>query len=213
MVHMPDRELLVSTRNAHKVAEIRAILGEGFDVLDLSAFPAVPAVEETGVTFEDNATLKALAASHHFGGWVLADDSGLEVDALGGAPGVKSARYAGEDADDAANRHLLLRNLEAWRGRARTGRFRCVLVLARGGAKVAAFEGVVEGILAPAEKGDGGFGYDPLFIPEGECATFAQLPAATKNRLSHRGRALAALRAWEGWHKREFHLPADESVG
>lgn len=212
---MPDpcREILVSTRNTHKVSEIRSILGRGFHVLDLTAVPAVPEVEETGTTFEANALLKALAASRHFGGWVLADDSGLEADALGGAPGVWSARYAGAGADDAANRSLLLQNLRDVRGKARTARFRCVLVLARAGRQAATFEGTVEGMLARGERGGGGFGYDPLFIPEGQCETFAQLPAETKNRLSHRGRALEALRAWDGWDRPEFHLPAAESLG
>jgi XTP/dITP diphosphohydrolase len=191
--------LLVSTRNAHKVREIRTILGESFGVSDLSVLPAMPEVEETGESFEDNAALKAVAASQLFDGWVIADDSGLEVDALEGAPGVFSARYAGASALDAENNALLLRNLEGVRGKARTARFRCVIVLARAGRKLAAFSGAVKGIIAPHPRGAEGFGYDPLFIPDGFCQTFGELPPTTKNRLSHRARALSQLRDWGGW--------------
>lgn len=189
--------LLVSTRNAHKVGEIRDILGPAFLVQDLSTLPAMPPVEETGVTFEENATLKAVAASLHFDGWVIADDSGLEVDALNGDPGVYSARYAGESATDAANNAKLL---EALNGEeARSARFRCVIVLARAGRKLAAFSGEVEGSILYAPQGEGGFGYDPLFVPHGFTGSFAQLPASTKNSLSHRARALEKLRDWRGW--------------
>ena len=192
--HAPATPLLVSTRNAHKVAEIRAILGDGFDVRDLSAIPGMPDVEESGETFEDNAALKALAASVRFSGWVIADDSGLEVDALGGEPGVRSARYAGEPASDAANNALLLKNLEGASSRA--ARFRCVIVLARCGARVAVFSGAVEGEILKSPRGSAGFGYDPLFVPAGHGESFAELGAGTKNGLSHRARALEGLRAW-----------------
>jgi XTP/dITP diphosphohydrolase len=195
-----NKTLLVSTRNAHKVAEIREILGAGFEVLDLSTIAVVGEVEETGVTFEENATLKALAVSGHFDGWVIADDSGLEVDALDGAPGVWSARFSGPGATDASNRALLLEKLEGVRGKERSARFRCVIVLARAGRKFAAFSGSVEGVVINQEKGAGGFGYDPLFVPEGHCETFAQLGADVKNALSHRARALAGLLAWSGWN-------------
>ncbi len=194
-----NHRLLVSTRNAHKVSEIRAILGENFEVLDLSAAPKVPEIEETGVTFEENATLKAVAASLVFEGWVIADDSGLEVDALDGAPGVYSARYAGEQGNDAANNALLLKNLAGVRGKDRSARFRCVIVLARAGRKLAVFSGAVEGVVINGPKGEGGFGYDPLFVPDGHCETFAQLDAKVKNILSHRARALEKLRDWRGW--------------
>ncbi len=193
------RRLVISTRNAHKVAEIREILGLGFDVEDLSGMSGVGEVQETGTTFEENATLKALAVSKHYDGWVLADDSGLEVDALGGAPGVWSARFSGEGATDASNRALLLEKLEGVRGKERSARFRCVIVLAKGGCKLAAFNGSVEGVIIPQEKGSSGFGYDPLFVPEGHCETFAQLGADVKNALSHRARALQGLLAWSGW--------------
>ena len=193
------RRLLVSTRNAHKVGEIREILGSEFDVLDLSTLSGVGEVEETGITFEENATLKALAVSEHFGGWVIADDSGLEVDRLGGAPGVWSARFSGVGATDASNRALLLKKLAGARGKERSARFRCVIVLARGGQKLAAFSGSVEGVIINQEKGSGGFGYDSLFVPEGHCETFAELGAEVKNILSHRSRALEGLRSWSGW--------------
>ena len=191
--------LLVSTRNAHKLVEIRQILGAAFEARDLSAIPGFGEVEETGTTFEENASLKALAASAHFGGWVLADDSGLEVDALDGAPGVRSARFSGESATDASNRALLLEKLETVRGKERSARFRCVIVLAREGKIHGHFSGSVEGIIINREKGAGGFGYDPLFVPEGYCETFAELGAEVKNRLSHRGRALEAMKSWHGW--------------
>jgi XTP/dITP diphosphohydrolase len=191
--------VLVSTRNAHKLVEIRQILGPSFELLDLSSVPALGEVEETGTTFEENAALKALAASAHFDGWVLADDSGLEVDALGGAPGVRSARFSGEGATDVTNRALLLEKLATVPAEQRSARFRCVIALARGGEVLAHFSGAVEGAIIQSEKGEGGFGYDPLFVPEGFCETFAELGAETKNRLSHRGRALAGLKNWPGW--------------
>lgn len=194
-----NHRLLVSTRNAHKVGEIRAILGTSFEVSDLSVLPDMPEVDETGTTFEENATLKAVAASLLFEGWVIADDSGLEVDALSGAPGVYSARYAGPEAKDTDNNALLLKNLDALPDAPRTARFRCVIVLARAGRKLAAFSGAVEGIIISDNRGQGGFGYDPLFIPEGYTETFGQLPAEVKNQLSHRAQALGKLRDWRGW--------------
>ena len=193
---VPANPLLVSTRNAHKVAEIRAILGPRFLVSDLSSVPKMPEVEESGDTFEENATLKAVPASRHFDGWVIADDSGLEVAALGGAPGVRSARYAGENSDDASNNELLLRHLLPFHGPERSARFRCVIVLARNGQKVAAFSGTVEGAITTSPRGEAGFGYDPLFVPEGCRDTFAQLGGEIKNGLSHRARALQALENW-----------------
>ena len=186
--------LLIATKNAHKTAEIRAML-PAWEVSDLTAHPGIPAPEETGATFAENAAIKALAASERFAGFVLADDSGLEVDALGGAPGVISARFAGPGATDADNRARLLRELESTgtRGKARTARFRCALALAENGTVLGTFDGAVEGVILNQEKGAGGFGYDALFVPEGFCETFGQLSAATKNQLSHRARALAKL--------------------
>ena len=186
--------LLIATQNAHKTEEIRAILGSDWEVSDLNAHPGLPAPEETGATFAENAAIKAVAASQRFAGWVLADDSGLEVDALAGAPGVRSARYAGVGANDAANREKLLGALEGVRGKARAARFRCAIAVAHGGAVAAVFEGAIEGVIVNGERGAGGFGYDSLFVPDGHCETFAQLPLSTKNELSHRARALRGAR-------------------
>ena len=189
--------LVIATHNAHKTEEFRALLGPAWQVEDLSAYPYLPASEENGLTFEENATIKALAASAALGPEVLvvADDSGLEVDALDGRPGIYSARYAGPGAGDRGNLHKVLAELAAAgvRGKSRSARFRCVLVLALGGKKLATFHGTVEGILANEPKGTGGFGYDPAFIPDGHCETFGQLSDGAKNHLSHRARALAGL--------------------
>lgn len=196
---MPDvskQRLLLATRNAHKTREVREILGPSWLVEDLTVLPDLPEVDETGSTFEDNAKLKALAAAPHYAGWVLADDSGLEVDALGGAPGVRSARFAGVGAVMEENRLLLLERMREVRGPARRGRFRCVLALAKGNELVRTFAGAVEGFIAPHESGSSGFGYDSLFIPEGSCRTFAQLTPEQKHSCSHRGRALAQAAAY-----------------
>lgn len=189
-------KLLIATKNSHKTAEIREILGDGWEVTDLNAHPEVAAPEETGMTFAENAAIKAVAASRIFHGVVLSDDSGLEVDALAGAPGVWSARYSGENATDATNREKLLRELEAAgaRGKERSGRFHCVMVLAEKGEVLGTFDGAVEGFIVNQEKGSGGFGYDPLFVPEGYCETFGELAPEIKNGLSHRGRALQKVR-------------------
>lgn len=196
MNEVSKQRLLLATRNANKTREVREMLGAGWEVEDLTARLDLPEVEETGETFEENAKLKALAGSAHYDGWVLADDSGLEVDALGGAPGVRSARFAGEDADMAANRARLLEKLSAVRGKDRRGRFRCLLALARDGRIDGIFCGAVEGFIAPAERGAGGFGYDALFVPEGSCRTFAQFTPREKHSCSHRGRALAQAAAF-----------------
>jgi XTP/dITP diphosphohydrolase len=187
------RRLLIATKNAHKTGEIRAILGSAWEITDLTAHPEIPAPEETGDTFVANAEIKALAAAALFEGLVLADDSGLEVDALHGEPGVRSSRYAGESATDADNRVRLLRELSAIgaRGKERSARFRCCMVIAQNGAVLGRFDGSVEGTIINQEKGEGGFGYDPLFVPEGFCETFGQLPDSVKNEHSHRARALA----------------------
>jgi len=190
MTEVSKQRLLLATRNAHKTREVREILGADWIVDDLSVLPDLPEVEETGETFEANAKLKALAAAPHYDGWVLADDSGLEVDALGGAPGVRSARFAGDAATMEENRALLGAKLSGEENRA--GRFRCVLALAKNGAIVGTFLGAVEGSIAGEENGEGGFGYDPLFVPEGETRTFAEMGPEEKHALSHRGRALRA---------------------
>lgn len=190
--------LIIATRNRHKVAELRALLNlPGVELICAADLPGAPEVEEDGATFEANALKKAVALARFSGDWALADDSGLEVDALGGAPGVTSARYAGPAARDADN---LAKLVAAMAGQAdRRARFRCVLALAdpQGAARTVA--GCCEGALAVAPRGAGGFGYDPLFVPQGETRTFAELPAAEKNARSHRGRALAeAQRQWAG---------------
>jgi XTP/dITP diphosphohydrolase len=184
--------VLLATGNSHKTREIRTLLGDAWEVEDLSAHPDWPEVAETGATFAENAALKAVAASLRAPGvLVLADDSGLEVDALAGAPGVYSARYAGPLADDAANRRKLLAELASrgLLGERPAARFRCHIAVARDGSWLAGFDGVVEGVILSEERGTGGFGYDSLFAPEGYEETFGELPPEVKNRLSHRGMA------------------------
>lgn len=194
------KRLLVATGNAHKTEEIAAILGSSWQVSDLRAYPQLVAPEETGLTFEANARIKAEAASAALPElWVLSDDSGLEVDALQGEPGVWSARYAGLGAKDADNREKLKRELAArpqdtaggWRAR-----FRCCMALAREGHTEEVFHGTVEGRIIATEQGAGGFGYDPLFIPDGYELSFGLLPAEVKNALSHRAKAMALVAAW-----------------
>jgi XTP/dITP diphosphohydrolase len=187
--------LLLATRNAHKTREFAEILGPDFVVSDLSRKSDAPSVEETGSTFAENAILKAVAISKWSGGLVVADDSGLEVDTLAGAPGVYSARYAGAGATDEANRARLLAELRERAGEsAFTARFRCVLSLARGGKLLETFDGVVEGTIVDPPRGSGGFGYDPVFQPIGLTQTFGELPADEKNRMSHRAQAIRLLR-------------------
>ncbi len=189
-------QLVFATSNAHKTEEVAAILGGQWQVTDLRSHPGVTLDEETGDTFEANAIIKAVSGSCQLPGLlVLADDSGLEVDALGGAPGVRSARYAGENATAADNREKLKSELNRKLQYTRfAGRFQCCMVLARDGEVLHVTHGVVEGQLITREQGEGGFGYDPLFIPEGFRDTFGVLPAETKNQLSHRARALAAMK-------------------
>ena len=191
---METQDLLVATRNGHKTEEIAAMLGAHFRVRDLSSVPGSPEVEETGETFAENARLKALGISAVVPGLVLADDSGLEVDALDGAPGVRSARFAGEDADTAANNAKLMREMDGVENR--TARFRCVMVLSRGDEVLGEFDGAVEGRIIGEARGGGGFGYDPFFVPDGHDQTFAELGSEVKNTLSHRARALEKLVGW-----------------
>lgn len=188
---MSLRRLITATRNAHKTAEIRAMIGERFEVLDVTAFPECPEIPETGTSFLENARLKALGISAVVNGLVLSDDSGLEVDALGGAPGVWSSSFGGEEGNHARNNARLLAEMA---GKAERGaRFRCTMVLAQGGRELAHFSGTVEGRIIGEPRGLKGFGYDPLFIPEGHDATFAELGEEAKNALSHRSRALAQV--------------------
>ena len=190
-------QLIVATRNAHKMREIQRILGPAFSVSDLSAHPEIPDIRETGKSFEENAILKAVGTSRYLLGFIVADDSGLEVDALGGAPGIFSARYAGENATDKQNIDRLLRELT------RTGveetktsaRFRCIIALARQAKLLGTFEGRVEGTVVERARGSNGFGYDPIFVPRGFEETFAELPSEVKNTISHRAKAIRGLAA------------------
>jgi XTP/dITP diphosphohydrolase len=188
-------ELVVATRNRHKTREIQHVLGPEFRVYDLGAHPEVSEIRESGTSFEENAKLKALAASRQLPALVIADDSGLEVDALGGAPGIYSARYAGANATDKAKIDKLLRELARVRATedGRRARFRCVVVLARNGNLLGTFEGIVEGSIADETRGDAGFGYDPIFVPDGFEQTFGELPTEVKNAISHRAKAIRAL--------------------
>jgi len=189
------QHLIVATRNAHKTREIQRILGADVVVRDLSAYPEIPETVESGKTFEENATLKATAASSQLPGLVVADDSGLEVDALGGAPGIYSARYAGQNATDKENIDKLLEELARIERAKRSARFRCVIALAREGKLLGTFEGVVEGMIVDPPRGTNGFGYDPIFVLQEFEQTFGELPAEVKNRISHRGRALRGFAA------------------
>ena len=189
------RHLLLATRNAHKTREFSEILGPEFHVRDLSAESEAPVGEETGATFAENATLKSVAISRRFPGLVVADDSGLEVDLLGGAPGVYSARYAGAGASDEGNIAKLFSELRRFPNEsAPVARFRCVLALARDGELQETFEGASEGIIVDPPRGKAGFGYDPVFQPTGSTKTFAELSSAEKDRISHRARAIRLLR-------------------
>jgi XTP/dITP diphosphohydrolase len=162
---------------------------------DLRAYPDVPEIRESGMSFHENATLKALAASRQLASLVIADDSGLEVDALAGAPGIYSARYAGANATDTDKINKLLRELARVRAtkHRRRARFRCVVALARNGDLLGTFEGTVEGRITGEARGDSGFGYDPIFVPDGFDQTFAELPREVKNAISHRAKAIGAV--------------------
>jgi XTP/dITP diphosphohydrolase len=190
-------QLIVATRNAHKTREIEQIFGSALAVRDLTAHPEISEITESGTSFEENAKLKAIAVSRKLPGLVIADDSGLEVDALGGAPGIQSARYAGLNASDTERIAKLLRQLAKVdaKGDQRRARFRCILAVARDGHVLATFEGVVEGKIAERPRGSHGFGYDPIFIPNGFEQTFAELPVDVKNNISHRAKAIRKLQA------------------
>ena len=188
--------LLLATRNSNKTREFRELLGQDFEMIDLNAFAETATLEETGHTFEENATIKAIVASQNRHLLAVADDSGLEVNALVGAPGIYSARYAGENASDRQNIDKLLRALETGNVPVnhRSARFRCVIALARDGQPLKTFEGAVEGTIVDPPRGRHGFGYDPIFQPIGFDRTFAELPTETKNTISHRAVAARQLR-------------------
>ncbi len=190
------RKILIATRNAHKLEEIREMLPE-VEIVGTEAWTDVPDPEETGTTFEANAVIKAEAWCAATGLPAIADDSGLEVDALNGAPGIHSARYAGAHGDTAANNAKLLHDLEGIPVKQRTARFVCALAFARPGQSTLTLRGVCEGHVIEEGHGINGFGYDPLFIPKGYRETFGELPSAVKANLSHRARAFALAR--EQW--------------
>lgn len=215
----PGPTFILATRNRHKASEIRAVLGPACRYLTLADLPGAPAVVEDAPTFAGNARKKALALAEWLrsagrpGGledaWVLADDSGLEVDALGGAPGVHSARFAALEtgrpgnSSDAENNARLLRLLAGVPAERRAARFRCVIALAPVSAAadpkpgaVRLFEGICKGWILDQPRGSHGFGYDPLFLPDGQARTFAELSEDAKNLLSHRAQALARVSAW-----------------
>lgn len=183
-------KIVFATNNAHKLSEVRAVLGEGFELVTLREVGITEDIPETGATLDENASQKAHYVYERTGLDCFADDTGLEVEALNGAPGVRSARYATDGHDFAANNRKLLHELE---GKAnRRARFRTVISLIRGGVEQQV-EGIVEGAIATEEAGCEGFGYDPLFVPDGHTVTFAEMSADEKNAISHRGRAVVEL--------------------
>jgi XTP/dITP diphosphohydrolase len=191
---MSAQRILIATRNPGKVREFAlALEPEGFDVVGMDALDDSGEIEETGETFEANARLKAEGYSTRTDMLVLADDSGIEVDALDGAPGVQSARYGGPGLDDEGRTRWLLQELEGVPDERRTARFRCVLALAREGKTLATFDGVIEGRINHGPEGKNGFGYDPVFFHPPSGCTTAQLTPAEKQKISHRGQAIAAL--------------------
>ncbi len=185
------KKLILATHNRGKVTEFKEMLADlPVEILSLADFPKIPPVAEDGSTFEENAICKAETICRLTGGMALADDSGLEVEYLSGRPGVHSARFAGEQASDAENNAMLLELMEKAPPERREARFTCVIALAQPGHSVATVEGHCKGSIATAPKGTKGFGYDPLFIPEGEKRTFAEMGRESKSRISHRGQAL-----------------------
>ncbi|MDE6276615.1 MAG: RdgB/HAM1 family non-canonical purine NTP pyrophosphatase [Muribaculaceae bacterium] len=187
------RKIVFATNNAHKLEELRRICGEGFEILSLRDIGCTDDIPEDAPTFEGNALAKASWVKSRYGYDCLADDSGLEVDALDGAPGVHSARFAGEGHDDGANNRLLLEKLSGVAPEKRTARFRTAICLLEGDSAPRYFSGKVEGHILEAPRGNGGFGYDPLFVPIGFDKTFAEIPGEEKDAVSHRGRAVRAL--------------------
>ena len=184
-------QLLVATRNRDKLKELRALLAElNLEVISAADIPGLHDVVEDAATVKDNAIKKAVETARFAKKLTLADDTGLEVDALNGEPGVRSARYAGEEASYFENNKKLLKSLEGVAGEKRSARFRCVVAIADENGLVDTVEGVCNGVLIEKEKGGGGFGYDPLFIPDGQVKTFAELSLEVKNRISHRAKAL-----------------------
>lgn len=193
--------VVLASHNKKKTAELRAILEPlGIGLRSLADLPGAPEPEEDGDTFEANAAIKARSALAFSGLPAVADDSGLMVDALGGAPGVYSARFAGEKAGDPANNALLLEKLAGLPPEKRRAKFVSVVALALPQGEVVTFRGEAPGVILDSARGVGGFGYDPLFLSDDLGVTFAEADAAAKNRVSHRARALAQLKQWLGEH-------------
>ena len=191
-VNLSAMDLLLATRNQHKTREFVQLLGPNFMLRDLTNERDLPEILETGRTFEENAVIKATAISKIFPHeMVIADDSGLEVNALEGAPVIFSARYAGENASDRRNVEKLLRELQGVSER--SARFRCIIALAKDGELITTVPGEVGGTITESPRGKNGFGYDPIFMPEGFEETFAELPSDTKNVISHRAKAVREL--------------------
>lgn len=185
------KKIVFASNNSHKVRELRQLLGDGYEVMSLADIGCHDDIPETADTFEGNALQKAQWVLERYGYDCIADDSGLEVDSLGGAPGVRSARFAGPGHDHAANNALLLKRME---GRSdRSARFRTVIALVRKGLAPEFFSGKVEGTILENLRGEEGFGYDPLFMPQGWTKTFAEATMDEKNAVSHRGNAVRAL--------------------
>ncbi len=189
------RSLLLATTNRHKIEEYRAIFADlPFQLLSLSDISLDMDVEETGTTFQQNAELKALAYAHASGMLVLADDSGIEIDALGGQPGIYSARFLGPNVSYAERFRVILERLQGLPVTQRTARFRCVITIAEPSGVHRSVEGTVEGIIADVPRGEHGFGYDPLFLVPEYGKTMAEMQPELKHRISHRGRAAALAR-------------------
>lgn len=188
------KEAIIATHNPGKVKEFKDILApKGYDVKSLADIGFLEEIEETGHTFEENAVLKAEAVAKAVNKMVIADDSGLSVDNLGGSPGVYSARYAGEQKDDTANINKVLQELRGIEKEQRTARFRCALAVSIPGEETKTVEGHVEGYIAEEPKGENGFGYDPIFIVKDKDKTMAELTSDEKNKISHRANALKKL--------------------
>lgn len=191
------QRLVIATHNVKKGGEMLTILGRalpGIELLTLNDFPSHPEPEETGATYEENAAIKAVAAASHTGEWCLADDAGLEIDALPGELGVFSKRFAGEETPFPEKMAIILERMSGLPLEARGARFRCLVALSGpGGSPVTLFEGVCPGVIAQESSGSGGFGYDPIFhLPEQGC-TMADLTADQKHSISHRGKVLAKV--------------------
>ena len=188
--------LLLGTRNPGKIREFRAVLESiSLPISTLEDYPECASPDEDGKSYDENARKKALAIARQTGLYVLADDSGLEVEALGGRPGIHSARFAGPEATDEERVAKLLEELRAAGASRSPAVFRCAIALAASGRVKFVVEGECHGVLSAPPRGSNGFGYDPIFTPEGFDQTFAELPVASKRRVSHRGRALDALRS------------------